>query len=144
MIHLSSDQVVFWQYGWAKLNLTIVTTWLLLAANTTTSWFATRKLARALDREKQQAVSRISHWRSLVEWVISLIYQQMAEVGLRQPEKYLPFIGTLFVFVAAASLCTILPGFEAPTGSLATTAALAICVFVSVPLFGIREQGLRQ
>jgi F-type H+-transporting ATPase subunit a len=46
------------------------------------------------------------------------------------------------LFVAAASLSTIIPGYEPPTGSLSTTAALALCVFVAVPLFGIEEQGI--
>jgi F-type H+-transporting ATPase subunit a len=48
----------------------------------------------------------------------------------------------LFLFVATASLCTIFPGYEPPTGSLSTTTALALCVLVAVPLFGIAEQGL--
>jgi F-type H+-transporting ATPase subunit a len=42
-----------------------------------------------------------------------------------------------------ASLCIVIPGYEPPTGSLSTTAALALCVFIAVPLFGIEEQGLR-
>ena len=58
------------------------------------------------------------------------------------PKKYLGFLGTLFLFVAAASLCTVIPGYEPPTGSLSTTAALALCVMVAVPLFGISEQGV--
>ena len=33
------------------------------------------------------------------------------------------------------------PGYEPPTGSLSTTAALAICVFVAVPFYGIQERG---
>ena len=70
------------------------------------------------------------------------ISKQIEEVGLSQPQKYLGFLGTLFLFVASASLCTLLPGYEPPTGSLSTTAALALCVFVAVPYFGIREQGL--
>ena len=52
------------------------------------------------------------------------------------------FLGTLFLFVALASLCTVIPGYEPPTGSLSTTAALALCVLVAVPFFGIEEQGL--
>ncbi len=55
----------------------------------------------------------------------------------------LGFLGTLFLFVAAAALCTIVPGYEPPTGSLSTTLALALCVFVAVPFYGIRDQGLR-
>ncbi len=63
-------------------------------------------------------------------------------LGLRHPKNYIGFLGTLFLFVATASLCTIIPGYEPPTGSLSTTAALALCVFVAVPLFGIEDQGL--
>jgi len=51
-------------------------------------------------------------------------------------------LGTLVLFLAMAALCTILPGYQPPTGSLSTTAALALCVFVAVPLFGIEERGL--
>jgi len=34
------------------------------------------------------------------------------------------------------------PGWHAPTASLSTTAGLAICVGVAVPVFGIRSQGV--
>ncbi|MHB8970682.1 MAG: F0F1 ATP synthase subunit A [Pirellulaceae bacterium] len=51
-------------------------------------------------------------------------------------------VAALFLFIAAAALGTVIPGYESPTGSLSTTAALALCVFVAVPLFGIEEQGL--
>ena len=63
-------------------------------------------------------------------------------MGLEHPERFLAFLGTLFLFIAAAALATIVPGYEPPTGSLSTTVALALCVFIAVPLFGIREQGL--
>ncbi|MEA3153905.1 MAG: F-type H+-transporting ATPase subunit a, partial [Betaproteobacteria bacterium] len=39
--------------------------------------------------------------------------------------------------------CAVIPGYEPPTGSLSTTAALALCVFVAVPLYGIESQGMR-
>ena len=68
--------------------------------------------------------------------------KQIQDVGLNEPKKYLGFIGTLFIFVASSSLCTVIPGFETPTSSLSTTVALALCVFVAVPFFGIAEQGV--
>ena len=52
------------------------------------------------------------------------------------------FLGTLFLFIAVSNLCVIIPGYEPPTGSLSTTTALALSVFVAVLLFGIEEQGL--
>lgn len=59
------------------------------------------------------------------------------------PQRYVAFIGTLFVFIATANVLTVVPGYLPPTSSLSTTAALALCVFVAVPVFGIRQRGWR-
>jgi len=132
-MHLSPDQVVFWQYGCLKLNATIAFTWALMFVLAVGSWLITRKLSTGLER---------SRWQNLLEIVVTAIEKQIEEVGLSQPQKYLGFLGTLFLFIAAAALCTVIPGYEPPTGSLSTTAALALCVFVAVPYFGIEEQGV--
>ncbi|MDH6098517.1 F0F1 ATP synthase subunit A [Anabaenopsis sp. FSS-46] len=66
----------------------------------------------------------------------------MREVSQQEPNQYLPFVGTLFLFIALANILTIFPGYQVPTGSLSTTAALALSVFVAVPLFGILNRGL--
>ncbi len=136
-MHLSPDEVVFWQYGFVKLNLTIVTTWFLMGVLVIGAKLVTRKIGTV----GKHGV-KVTRWQSLLEIVVSAIKQQINEVGLHQPEKYMGFIGTLFLFVAAASVFTIIPGYEPPTGSLSTTAALAICVLVAVPLFGIQQLGL--
>jgi F-type H+-transporting ATPase subunit a len=44
--------------------------------------------------------------------------------------------------VAASALATAISGFEPPTASRLSTAALALCVLVAVPLLGIQGQGL--
>jgi F-type H+-transporting ATPase subunit a len=132
-MRLSPDEVIFWQYGFFKLNATISTTWALMLVLVVSAKLITRKLSTDLTR---------SRWQNLLEIVVTGIEQQISEVGLRHPRKYLGFLGTLFLFVAMASLCTVIPGYEPPTGSLSTTAALALCVMVAVPLFGIEEQGL--
>jgi len=132
-MHLSSDQQILWQHGFLKLNGTIVTTWALMIVMAVGAKLITRRLA---------TVGEISRWQGFLELVVTAIEGQIKEVGLSQPERYLGFLGTLFLFVATASLCTLIPGYEPPTGSLSTTAALALCVFVAVPLFGIEEQGL--
>jgi F-type H+-transporting ATPase subunit a len=97
------------------------------------SKLVTRKLSMDLQR---------SRWQNLLEIVVTGIEKQIEEVGLRNPKKYMGFLGTLFLFVASAALCTVIPGFEPPTSSLSTTAALALCVLIAVPVFGIAEQGL--
>jgi F-type H+-transporting ATPase subunit a len=133
-MHLSPDQIIFWQHGFLKLNATIVFTWGLMLVMAGGSRLITRKLSIGLER---------SRWQNLLEIVVTAIEKQIEEVGLSQPQKYIGFLGTLFVFVGAASLCTVIPGYEPPTASLSTTTALALCVFVAVPFFGIEEQGVR-
>ena len=59
----------------------------------------------------------------------------------QEPGPFLPFVGTLFLFIAMSNLLAIVPGYRPPTASLSTAAALATCVFVAVPLFGIASQG---
>ena len=132
-MHLSPDQIVYWQYGVLKLNGTIAFTWILMIVLTAGSALVTRKLSMDLNRAR---------WQNLLEIIVTGIEKQIEDVGLRDPKKYIGFLGTLFLFIALASLCTIIPGFEPPTGSLSTTAALALCVLVAVPLFGIEEQGI--
>lgn len=134
-MHLSPDAVVFWQSGFVKLNATIAYTWGLMAVLVIGSKLVTRNLATGQQR---------SRWQNLLEIIVSGINKQIEEVGMAEPGKYIGFVGTLFLFVATATLFTIVPGYEPPTGSLSTTAALAICVFVAVPLFGIEAGGLRK
>lgn len=131
-MRLSPDELIFWEYGVLKLNATLVFTWGLMLVLAVGSKLVTRKLSTDQTR---------SRWQNLLEMIVTAIEKQIGEVGIRHPKKYVGFLGTLFLFVAASSLCTVIPGFEPPTGSLSTTVALALCVFVAVPLFGIEEVG---
>lgn len=131
-MHLSGDDVIVWQYGVVKLNQTIVMTWVIMVFLAGGSAFLTRRLSSGI---------RISRWQSFLEMIVTMAMQQIREIGLRQPEKYLSYLATLFLFVATAVLFTIIPGYEPPTGSLSTTAALALSVFVAVPLYGIERVG---
>ena len=133
-MHLSPDEVLYWQYGFVQLNATIVFTWGVMLVLALGAKLITRNLSTGLSR---------SRWQNLLEIIVTTLVSQMKEVGLRHPRTYLGFLGTLFLFVASCSLLTMVPGFEPPTGSLSTTVALALCVLVAVPLFGIEEQGLR-
>jgi F-type H+-transporting ATPase subunit a len=132
-MRLTPDQLIFWHLGFVKLNATIAFTWGLMLVLGGGSWLITRNLATGLER---------SRWQNLLEIVVTGMEKQIADAGPKPPDQYLGFLGTLFLFVAAASLCTVIPGYQSPTGSLSTTVALALCVFLAVPLFGIEDQGL--
>ncbi|RVT44898.1 F0F1 ATP synthase subunit A [Rheinheimera sediminis] len=132
-MELSPDQIIFWQLGIAKINATIAYTWALMLILVVGSHLITRRLSATMQR---------SRWQNLLEIIVTSLEQQIRDVGLQNPMPYLGFLGTLFIFVAAASLTTILPFYEPPTASLSTTAALAICVFIAVPIFGVQQQGV--
>lgn len=132
-MRISPDQLIFWQYGPIKLNATIVATWAIMAALVVLARLATRHLA---------STTKVSRWQALLEIIVITIKNQIRDVGLPRPEKYISLLGTLFLFIAMANLCTILPLYEPPTASLSTTTALAICVFVAVPVYGILENGV--
>ena len=131
-MHLSTDQTIFWQHGFLKLNGTIVYTWGLMLVLAVGAKLITRRLAQGI---------AISRWQCALEIIVIGIKTQIGEVGLQGPEKYLGFVGTLFLFIAAANLFTIFPGYEPPTGSLSTTTALALCVFVAVPFYCVKAKG---
>jgi F-type H+-transporting ATPase subunit a len=131
-MRLSPDQLIYWHHGILNLNATIVFTWALMLVLVVGSKLITRKLSVDLKR---------SRWQNFLEIIVAGIEKQIEGVGLKNPRKYIGFLGTLFLFVAFATLCTVIPGYEPPTASLSTTAALALSVFVAVPLFGIEDQG---
>src|SRR5580700_2266687 len=133
-MHITPDQLILWQYGFVKLNATIVTTWGLMLLLTIGAHLITRRL-------RSDVIT--SRWQAALEILITGIDEQIKEVGLSVPERYIPFIGTLFIFIATANLLTIVLGYDPPTSSLSTTAALAVCVFVAVPVFGIVRRGWR-
>ncbi len=132
---ISPDEIVFWQYGIAKLNATIVFTWVIMWLLLFFSYLAARKIRND---------APFSRWHNFMEVMVSGIHRQIRDVSRQDPMPYLPFIGTLFLFIVLSNLLTIVPGYRAPTGSLSTTTALALCVLLAVPLFGIRRQGARK
>ena len=131
-MRLSPDQWIFWQRGIFKLNATIVFTWTIMVMLVLASALVTRRLRREV---------RVSRWQSLLEIVVLGIRDQIGALGLADAGRYIGFLGTLFLFIACSNLCIIFPGYEPPTGSFSTTTALAIAVFIAVPVFGIRAAG---
>jgi F-type H+-transporting ATPase subunit a len=130
---ISPDSWILYEWrGW-RLNATIVFTWVVMALLVLGSWAVTARLSEG---------ETVSRWQVLLEVIVSAIRDQIAEVGADDPSRYMPFIGTLFLFIASANVLAVVPGYQPPTGSLSTTAALAICVLVAVPLFSIGERGL--
>jgi F-type H+-transporting ATPase subunit a len=64
------------------------------------------------------------------------------EAGIEHGDKFLPYFGTVFIFILAMNLIGIFPAFEAPTMSPTVTLGLALCTFVYYNGWGFREHGI--
>lgn len=133
-MNITPDSIIFWQSGFIKVNATLVFSWLTMLILVLISMRVTRQLSV---RPEQ-----MSRWQHSLEVIIETLRSQISDASLQAAEPFLPFIGTLFLFIATANFLEIVPGISSPAGSLSTAAALAICVFFAVPFFGIRNRGL--
>ncbi len=133
-MEISPDNIIFWQQDWLVINATLVYSWLVMLILVVASWLATRDLV--VDP------NRVSRWQNTLEIIVEQLNTQIRE-GIRQePTQFLPFIGTLFLFICLSNVLTLFPYYESPAGSLSTAAALAICVLVAVPFYGIKNVGI--
>ncbi|MDZ7630462.1 MAG: F0F1 ATP synthase subunit A [Gemmatimonadaceae bacterium] len=128
------DMRIFWSSGIVKLNLTIVMTWLVMLADDRWVRHSLRGVYGRMSRFRAgRACSRSSS----------------APSSGRSSRWASPRRGGTCPSWHDLSLCwrvlaaDHLSGYVAPTGSLSTTAALALAVFVAVPVFGIRSRGAR-
>ena len=130
---ITPDETVFWDGGFVNINLTLVMTWVVMVLMIGGSVWATRRLTTGVV---------IPRWQNALEVVVGFIRDQIREISGERPDRYLPFVGTLFLYILISNVFGVVPGFIPPTASLSTTAALALCVFLAVPAFGITRQGL--
>ena len=117
--------------GPVMVSQPVLTTWGIMLVLATGSWIVTRKLS--LDPGPVQVV---------LEGLLTAADEAIRAVLPADTRRLLPFIATLWLFIIVANLSGLIPGVNAPTSHLSTTAALAVIVFVSVHWFGIRSQGL--
>jgi len=57
-------------------------------------------------------------------------------------DRYVPFFGTLFIYILFMNLIGIIPGFESPTMNPAVPAGLAVATFLFYNWTGLREHGV--
>lgn len=135
MLEIYDEQIAFVLPYWnIPINWTIASTWIVMVLLMIVSWLATRHLKTG---------NKVSHWQTAMEVLVKVIYGQIKEMT-KTPMTYLPFIGTLFLFILMCNILTIIPEFKTPTASLSTTAALAFMVLLGVPFFGIKSGGLKK
>jgi F-type H+-transporting ATPase subunit a len=81
--------------------------------------------------------------QNFFELVIQATVNIMKDIIGHHAEKYLPLIGSLFVFILFCNLLGLIPGFLPPTSNLYTNGACAIIVFLYYNYQGFKEHGIK-
>ena len=131
-MRISSDSIVVFEIGPFVFNGTMLFILVVMAVLILVSLLGTRKISHG---------KKIRRWQNLLEMVFDYMKNQIHEMTQQNPEPYIPFIGSLFLYIAVSNLLAFIPGYYPPTGSLSATTALALCVFFAVPIFGISRRG---
>lgn len=131
-MELDPSDIVYFQWRFVTISATLVFTWITMAVLAVGSFLITRNLKPGPE---------ITRGQNILEAVIVTMREQIKEISRQDPGKYLPFIGTLFIYILVSNVFAIIPGFITPTGSLNTTIALSLCVFLAVPAYGIASRG---
>lgn len=122
--------VVFY-LGSIPVTSTVVNTWVIMAILLPLVYILTRKLS-IVPRGSQHLLEM------LAEFFYDLLEDNMGKEG----RKYLPLVGTLFVFILFLNLAWLIPGMRPPTTDLSTTVGFAVVTIILVQLIGIKKQGL--
>jgi F-type H+-transporting ATPase subunit a len=129
------DKTIFFSLWTFSVNSTLFFTWVVMGLLILFAFVATRRLSDEIVVTKFQTV---------VEWLVMTIQGQIYDVSQDNPKKYMSLVGTMFLFILTCNLLTFIPWFDPPTGSLSTTAAFALCVFVAVPVYAVRNAGFKK
>jgi F-type H+-transporting ATPase subunit a len=108
----------------------VVTTWGLMVVLVLGGFLATRALKVSPGR-----------LQTVLELIVGAIEDQIRGTMRAAPARYVPLIGTLFLFILTANWSSLVPGIEPPTAHIETDAALGLIVFCAIVYFGIRTRG---
>jgi F-type H+-transporting ATPase subunit a len=116
---------------------------LFIAQSVYTVWFIMVILCVASLVATRNAALTPRRAQTIAEAIFETMRVGVAAVLPEQIDLVFPFVATLWLLLVFANLIGIVPGMRSPTADLATTAALALCVFFFVHWVGIRAVGLK-
>jgi F-type H+-transporting ATPase subunit a len=111
---------------------TITYTWLVMAILVLLSILATKGLKKVP-----------GGLQNFMEVIVGGIEKTVSDTMGKHGMPYFPLIATLFLFILVSNLTSLIPGFFPPTANVNTTGALAIIVFTTTHVVGIKEHGFK-
>lgn len=83
-----------------------------------------------------------SKLQNVIEWLVDEVETFMLTVTGPEGRPYFPYAFTLLTFIFIGNMVSLIPGFFAPTASLNTTVALALCTFFLTHIIGFKFHGI--
>lgn len=80
---------------------------------------------------------------NLFEAAVENILGLMEGILGHDAPKYLPLIGTLFIYIFLCNVLALIPGFVPPTDNINTNLAMALTVFFYYHVVGIKAHGVK-
>ncbi len=120
-----APQVIFYLFG-LPITDTVVSTWVMMVVLI---------IAALIIRKYAPHIGEF-----IIEMINSIVASVMPEDA--RVIKYLPFLGTLALFLVLGNIFSIFPLMVSPTANINTTFALAMLVFFAVHYYGVREKGV--
>ncbi len=121
---------VIFYLGPVRITSTVVNTWVIMAILLPLAYLLTRRLG-TVPRGAQH----------LPEMVAEFFHNLLEENMGREGRKYLPLVGTLFIFILFLNLSWFIPNMKPPTTDLSTTLAFAVVTIALVQFIGIKKKG---
>jgi F-type H+-transporting ATPase subunit a len=111
---------------------TITYTWLVMAILIILSLLATKGLKNIPGK-----------LQNFIEFIVGGIEKTLLDTMGKHGLPYYPLIATLFIFILISNLISLVPGFFPPTANLNTTLAMAVIVFTTTHVVGLKEHGIK-
>ncbi len=81
-------------------------------------------------------------WQTLLEFFVGGLIDFFGGILGEHGKKYVPFVGSYFIFILFLNYLGLFPGFQSPTADLNTTLALGLTAVIGVQIIAIKENGL--
>jgi F-type H+-transporting ATPase subunit a len=81
--------------------------------------------------------------RNFFELILSFLVGIGEDILGHHAKKYMPLLGTCFIFILFMNLLGLIPGFLPPTDKMNITIGLALVIFLSTHFFGVKENGIK-
>jgi len=80
--------------------------------------------------------------QQVFELIYEFIVSTINEVGVNHGERFIYYVGTIFIFILSMNLIGIIPGLEAPTNYIPVTVGLAVVTFIYYNIMGFKDLGI--